>query len=147
MLIWQLLASLQERERELAVNLPGLVRQKKTMGKLWENHGKIVIYMENHLIFHRKTYYFYGHGFNSYVTNYQRVPMIQWSVTFILETWLIHLRYSTILTQEMTNNSWTSHSSHLRRIHTQCIHIVYIINKSMFSPIYVYILGGSSHES
>jgi hypothetical protein len=41
MLIWQLLASLQERERELAVNLHGLVRQKKndgkTMGKPWEN--------------------------------------------------------------------------------------------------------------
>ena len=53
-----------------------LTRPGKPKKKRWENHGKMVIYMEHHLIFHGKTHYFYGHGFNSYGTNYQRVPMI-----------------------------------------------------------------------
>jgi len=33
----------------------------KTMGKPWENHGKMVIYMESPTIFNGKIHYFYGH--------------------------------------------------------------------------------------
>jgi hypothetical protein len=35
----------------------------KTMGKPWENHGKMVIYMERSTMFHGKTHYFYGDFF------------------------------------------------------------------------------------
>ena len=45
------------------------------MGKPWENHGKMVIYMENHpFLMGKPTISMVI--FNSYVTNYQRVWLI-----------------------------------------------------------------------
>jgi len=40
-------------------------------GKHTKNYGKI------HHVIAGKIHYFYGHGFNSYVTNYQRVLVLQ----------------------------------------------------------------------
>ena len=52
--------------------------------------GKPTITMENCYvlsIFHGKTNYFYGHGFNSYVVDYQRDPEGKGLFGFLDESW------------------------------------------------------------
>ena len=52
-------------------SVPGLVNRQKTMRKPWKNHGKMMIYMENHHVLWVNQLFLWS--FSIAMLNYQRV--------------------------------------------------------------------------